>query len=232
MQLVDEGDDLPGRVLDVVEHGLEPFLEFAAVLGAGHHRTQVQADDGLVAQALGYVAGDDALGQTFHDGGLADARLADQHRVVLGATGEHLHDAANFVVPPDNRVKLAFAGALGQVGGVLFQRLIGGLGVSAGHARAAADLDERLPQRLRGGAVPGQQLGDVGVAGGQPDHQVLGGDVFVVHLGGQLLRSGDGSQRFPGQLRLRAGAADLRQPVDEALCLGADSGGLDADSLQ
>ena len=232
VQLVDEGDDLPGRVLDVVEHGLEPFLEFAAVLGAGHHRAQVQADDGLVAQALGYVAGDDALGQTFHDRGLADAGLADQHRVVLGATGEHLHDAANLVVPPDNRVELAFAGALGQVGGVLLQRLIGGLGVSAGDAGAAANLDERVAQRLRGGAVPGQQLGDVGVAGGQPDHQVLGGDVFVVHLGGQLLRGGDGGQRFAGQLRLRAGAADLRQPVDDALRLGADSGGLDADSLQ
>ena len=32
VQLVDEGDDLAGRVLDVVEHGLEPLLELAAVL--------------------------------------------------------------------------------------------------------------------------------------------------------------------------------------------------------
>ena len=232
VQLVDEGDDLPGGVLDVVEHGLEPFLEFAAVLGAGHHRTQVQADDGLVAQALGHVAGDDALGQALHDRGLTDAGLADQHRVVLGATGEHLHDAANLVVPPDDRVELAFAGAGGQVGGVLLQRLIGGLGVGAGDAGAAADLDERVAQRLRRGAVSGQQLGDVGVAGGQPDHQVLGGDVFVVHLGGQLLRGGDGGQRFARQLRLRAGAAGLRQPVQDALRFGADSGGLDADSLQ
>ena len=62
---------------------------------------------------------------------------------------EHLHDAANLVVPPDNRVEFAFAGAGGQVGGVLLQRLIGGLGVGAGDAGAAADLDERVPQRLR-----------------------------------------------------------------------------------
>src|SRR6202020_1413516 len=95
VQLIDEGDDLSGRVLDVVEDGLEPFLEFAAVLGAGHHRTQVQGDDGLVAQAFGYVAGDDALGQTFHDGGLTDTGLADQHRVVFGAAAQHLYDASN-----------------------------------------------------------------------------------------------------------------------------------------
>ena len=80
--------------------------------------------------------------------------------------------------------------------------------------------------------MSGQQLGDVGVAGGQSDHQVLGGDVLVVHLGGQLLGGGDGSQRFTRQLRLRVGAAGLRQPVQDALRFGADSGGLDADSLQ
>jgi hypothetical protein len=80
--------------------------------------------------------------------------------------------------------------------------------------------------------VPGQQFGDVGVAGGQPDHQVLGGDVFVVHLGGQLLSRVDGGQRFARQLRLRAGAAGLGQPVQDVLRLGADGGGLDADSLQ
>ena len=222
----------PGRVLDVVEDGLEPFLELAAVLGAGHHRSHVQADDGLVAQALRDVAGHDALGQALDDRGLADAGLADEHRVVLGATGQHLHHATNLVVAPDDRVELAFPGAGGQVGGVLLQRLVGGLGVGAGDPRAAADLVERLAQGLRRGAVPGQQLGDIGVAGGQPDHQVLGGDVFVVHLGGQVLGGGDGGQRFAGQLRLRVGAAGLRQPVQQVLGFGADGGGLDTDSLQ
>ena len=149
VQLVDERDDLPGRVLDVVEDGLQPLLELAAVLRAGHHRTEVQRDDGLVAQALRHVAGDDALGQALDDRGLADAGLTDEHRVVLGATAQHLHDATNLVVAPDDRVELAFAGAGGQVGGVLLQRLIAALGVGAGDAGAAAHLDERLAQRLR-----------------------------------------------------------------------------------
>ena len=184
VQLVDEGDDLPGGVLDVVEDGLEPLLEFAAVLGARDHRTQVQADDGLVAQAFRDVASDDALGQALHDRGLTDAGLADQHRVVLGATAQHLDDATNLVVPSDDWVELALAGPRRQVGGVLLQRLVGRFGVGAGDPRAAAHIDERFPQCLRRRAVSGEQLGDFGVTGGQTDHQVLGGDVFVVHLGG------------------------------------------------
>ncbi len=42
-----------------------------------------RADELAVTQALGRVTGDDPLGETFNDRGLADARLADQHRVVL-----------------------------------------------------------------------------------------------------------------------------------------------------
>ena len=37
----------------------------------------------LSLQAVGHVAAHDALRQPFGDGRLADARLADEHRVVL-----------------------------------------------------------------------------------------------------------------------------------------------------
>jgi hypothetical protein len=46
---------------------------------------------------------DDPLGKTFNNRGLADAGLADQHRIVVGAPGEHLNDTANFLVAPDHR---------------------------------------------------------------------------------------------------------------------------------
>ena len=58
----------------------------------------------------GHVAGDDALGQPLDDGGLADAGLADEHRVVLGTPGQHLHDPADLGVAADDRVELALAG--------------------------------------------------------------------------------------------------------------------------
>ena len=85
VQLVDEGDDLAVGVGDLLEDGLQPLLELAAVLGAGDHRADVERDEPLVAQALGHVALDDAAGQALGDGGLAHAGLADEHRVVLGA---------------------------------------------------------------------------------------------------------------------------------------------------
>jgi hypothetical protein len=59
------------------------LLELAAILGAGHHGVDVEFDQTLVAQRLGHFAGDHALRQSFDDGGLADAGLADQHQVVF-----------------------------------------------------------------------------------------------------------------------------------------------------
>ena len=85
VQLVDEQDDLALGVLDLLEHGLQALLELAAVLGAGDERAQVERDDALVLEPLGHVAAHDALGEALDDGRLADAGLADQHRVVLGA---------------------------------------------------------------------------------------------------------------------------------------------------
>ena len=88
VELVDEHDDLALGVGDLLEHGLEPILELAAVLGAGDHRAEVERDQPAVLEALGHVAGDDPLGEALDDRGLADARLADQHGVVLGAPAE------------------------------------------------------------------------------------------------------------------------------------------------
>ena len=85
VELVDEGDDLALGVGDLLQHGLEPLLELAAVLGPGHHGGHVEADDALALQALRHVALDDALGQSLDDGRLADAGLADEDGVVLGA---------------------------------------------------------------------------------------------------------------------------------------------------
>ena len=107
VQLVDEQDDLALGVLDLLEHGLEPLLELAAVLGTRDERAQVERDDLAVLEALGHVAADDALGEALGDGGLAHARLADEHRVVLGAAAEHLDDAPDLLVAADDRVELA-----------------------------------------------------------------------------------------------------------------------------
>ena len=85
VHLVDEQDDLARGGGDFVEHGLQPLLELAAEFRARDQRAHVQRHQPLVAQAFGHIAIDDAQRQAFGDGGLADAGLADQHGIVLGA---------------------------------------------------------------------------------------------------------------------------------------------------
>ena len=61
------------------------------------------------------------------DRGLADAGLAQEHRVVLGASRQDLNDALNFILPADNRIELALASQLRQVAAERIQR--GGLAI-------------------------------------------------------------------------------------------------------
>ena len=161
VQLVDERDDLAAGVLDLVEDGLEPLLELAAVLRAGDHRAEVEGDQPLAAQGLGHVTGDDALRQAFDDGGLADAGLADQHGVVLGAPREHLDDAADLGVAADHRVDLALARRGGQVDAVLLQRLERPLGIGRGDPRRAAHRLQRVGESGRRDAALLEQFGHV-----------------------------------------------------------------------
>ena len=111
-----------------LQHGLQPLLELAAVFGAGDQRAHVEREQLLVLQAFRHVAVDDALRQALDDGGLADAGLADQHRIVLGAAREHLDGAADFLVAADHRIDLAVARGLRQIAGIFLQRVIGVLG--------------------------------------------------------------------------------------------------------
>ena len=90
VQLVDEEQDPALGGLDLLQHGLEALLELAAVLRARDERAHVEREDRLVAQALRHVAAHDALREALDDGRLADARVADQHRVVLGLAREDL----------------------------------------------------------------------------------------------------------------------------------------------
>ena len=152
VQLVDEEDDLALAVDDLLDHGLQPLLELAAELRAGHEGSQVQGEKLLVLQGIRDVTRDDPPRQAFHDGGLADARLADEHGVVLRAAGEHLHDAPDLLVPADDRVELLLAGELGEVPAVVLQGLVARLGVLVGDALVAADRAQRFQRRVAGHA--------------------------------------------------------------------------------
>ena len=210
VQLVDEQDDLAVGVGDLLEHGLEALLELAAELRAGDQRAHVEPDDALVLEALGHVAADDALREPLDDGGLADAGLADEHRVVLRAAREHLDDAADFLVAADDRVELALARQLGQVAAVALERLVLALGVLVGDALRPANRLQRLEEPLAGHAAASAAGGRDSAApalGGDGQQQVLGADELVLHLRRFGLR---------GRQDLRAGGATA--PGDAPPC--------------
>ena len=180
VQLVDEDDVAPLGGRDLLDHGLEALLELAAVLGARDQRSQVERDQVLVPQRVGDVPVHDALCQSFHDRGLPDARLADQHRVVLGTARQHLHDAADLLVAADHRVELRFAGLLGEIAREPLERLILLLRLLVGHAMGAAHAFERRQQVVVAHARRRQQLpGGRALQVGQGEQQVLGRDVGV-----------------------------------------------------
>jgi len=84
VQLVQEQDHVLG-LADLLHHRLQPLLELAAILRAGHEGAEVELQEPLVHEDVGHVVRDDLLREPSNDGRLADARLADQHRVVLRA---------------------------------------------------------------------------------------------------------------------------------------------------
>ena len=152
-------------------------------------RAQVERQQLLVVQALRHVAVDDALGQTLDDGGLADAGLADQHRVVLGAAGQHLDGAADFLVAADHRVDLAVARGLGEIAGVFLERVVGVLGRARVGGAALAQRVDGGVEVLRRDAGARQDLAGLAVLlERKREQQPLDRDVAVAGLLGDLLR--------------------------------------------
>ena len=226
VQLVDEQDDV-FRAANLVHHGLDAFLELAAVLGAGDHQREVEGDDALFAQNFRDVALDDFLCEALDDGCLADAGLAEQHRVVLGAAAEHLDDALDLVGAADDRIHLAFFGDLGEVAaerlerrcldlflvaaGLIFLHAGGDAGVTLevriqlvqDFLPAKVDVDVEILQHARRDALALAQ---------QAQQDVLGADVGVVQRLGFLLGKLEhfldarGVRDVAGQFLVRSGA--------------------------
>ncbi len=230
MQLVDEEDDPALGLLDLAQDGLEALLELAAELGPGDQSAQVQRDDLLVLEGLGHVAADDALGQALHHGGLADARLADQDWVVLGASGQDLDDAADLLVAADDRIQLAGPRLGREVAPVLLQGLVGGLGVRARYALAAPDADQRLQNRFPVRPVAVEQRLGLAAALRDGEEQVLRGNVVVLESLGLVRGPLDGvADPWVGAERT---ALDLRTLVQGRRQLPAEGGHVHAEAPQ
>ena len=232
VHLVDEQHDLALRRGDLGQHRLEPLLELAAELGAGDERAEIERHQALLLEAFGHVAVDDAGGEPLDDRRLADAGLADEHRVVLGPARQHLDGAADLLVAADDRIELAFAGEPGEVAGVLLKRVVAVFrGGRIGFA-ALAQIVDRGVERLR--RQPGVVEDARGRGAGgkrQREQQALGGDEAVARLLGDLAGGFEDTGGFRRKVHLPgARAFDLGQLGELGLdaltrVLGARPGG-------
>ncbi len=239
VELVDEEDDV-AALGDLFHHLLEALLELAAVLRAGDQGGQVERVDLLVLEQLRDLAFVDPGGQALDHGGLADAGLAQQHRVVLGAAGEDLHDPLDLGFAADHRVELALLGEAGQVAAELveqFRRLFAlARAATAAAALAAAagagEHPDHLVADLVGVGVEVEQDagGDALVLTHQAEQDVLGADVVVAERERLAQRQ---LEHLLGARRERdLAGGDLLAGADDADDLRADAFGGDVERLE
>ena len=214
MQLVDEHDRLALVGGNVLEHGLQPLLEFAAILGAGEQHRHVERKDTLVLERLRHLAVDDSLRETFDDGGLADAGFADQHGVVLGSALQDLDRAADLVVATDYRIELALSRTIGEVDGVFLERLALALGLLRVDATAAADgFDGRLQCFFRQ-AMLLQQPSRIALVVREGEQEQFAGDELVTAFDGDLVGDVEKIAKLAGNADLAALPLDFGQSRD------------------
>jgi hypothetical protein len=150
VDLVDKEDDLPFGRGDLLQDGLETLLELTPVLRPGDEGADVQTDDPLVFEALRHIAVDDSLGQSLDDRRFADARLADQDRVVLRPPGEDLHDPPDLLVTADDRIEGTVFGQFVEIAGVPLQGLVLLFRIGIGDPLIAANVHEDPEDRILG----------------------------------------------------------------------------------
>ena len=106
VHLVHEEDDV-GFVLERLHQPADPRLELSAVDRAREECDVVEGDEARAAQRRRHLPRDDALRQPLDDRGLADARGADQRRVVLRLPQQDVHAAGDLVLAAAHRLEVA-----------------------------------------------------------------------------------------------------------------------------
>ena len=107
---------------DLVDHVLQPVLEFALHAGPGLQQPHVEHVQLHALQHLRHVTLGDAAGQALNHRGLAHAGLAGEDRIVLAPAQQDIDQLADLGIAANHRVDVAVTGALGEVGGELVQR--------------------------------------------------------------------------------------------------------------
>ena len=114
VDFINKKNDVTARA-NLFKYFLESLFKVATVAATRDQGAQIQGVHLLVLQRLGDFTGHNVLGETLNDRSLTNARLTDQHWIVLGAAGKNLHYALNFFRATNNRIKLVLPGGCREI---------------------------------------------------------------------------------------------------------------------
>ena len=198
MNLVDEENRVL-VLLDLLHHLLQALLEVAAIAGASEQRAHVEGEHGRFFEDLRNLGVDDLSREPLGDRRLADARIADQQRVVLLASAQDLDRALHLGFAADQRIDSPFPRLTIEVHAISFESaflffrvaallrvvlrfarlmlLVGAarqarrIGMAGPLGDAVADVVDRV---VTGHVLFLQEEGGVGFAFGENRHQHVG----------------------------------------------------------
>ena len=232
VQFIDEQNDLAFLLRQIGEHRFQALLELAAKFRAGDQRAHVERENALVAQAFRHLAVDDALCEALDDGGLADAGLADEHRIVLGPALQDLNGAADLVVAADDRIEFALGRALGEIDAVLLERLAILLGARVLHLGAAANFLDRLLQAVPRRAAGLQDAAELAAVVAGREHEQLAGNELIAALLGELVGDVEQLVEIVAEQHLAGRSFHLRRPIERGREFRAQLGDIGARLLE
>ena len=154
MQLVDKEDDV-AALLRRRDNALDSFLKLASEFGSGDQKRQVQRINLRAEQRGRHVAAGDAHGQPFRQCGFADARFAQQQRIVLHLFAEDLNHGVKLRLSADQRFEFVAGSRLRQVSRIGFERIFLRFAVAVLRGRFRTLL-------CKGGFLSGNRLGRSG----------------------------------------------------------------------
>ena len=219
VEFVDKKDHLAFAGDDFFEKGLEAVLKFAAEFRACDHRADIHRDEAFVFEGFGDIARDDAAGEAFDDGGLADAGFADENGVVFRTAREDLHGATDLVVTADDGIDFPRAGGGGEVAAVFFEGLVFSFRILVGDTLAAAHGDESLHEAVAGDATLLEEFRGGALGGQERKEEVLHAGEFVFEHRHFALGGVEDFAEFLGKLRL-GGTTDFGEFGDSLLEAG------------
>ena len=158
MKLIDKQNNLSFALSDLFQNCFQTLFKFTSVFGSCHQSTHIQRENLLILQSFRYITTDDTLCQTFYNGCLTNTRFTDQHRIVLGLTGQNTDHIPDLRITPDHRIKLLLSGTLYQLRTIFIQSIISCFWIVTGHTLITADTGQCFQKTIFGNTVFPEQI--------------------------------------------------------------------------